>query len=56
MSELEDLESRLKHIIKTQCNIDGCKNCGMKWDGGCSATELNNQIMEVEIYKDRAAT
>jgi len=47
--ELIDLRERLGDVIKNTCNKIGCKNCGLKWDGGCSATELDGRIMEIEM-------
>jgi hypothetical protein len=52
MSELNDLHERLGEVIKNTCNKIGCKNCGLKWDGGCSATELQGQIMDIEVSSD----
>lgn len=49
MSELEILEERLRNIIKGTCNTIGCENCGLKWDDGCSATELQGKIMDIEM-------
>ena len=49
MSELNDLRERLKVVIVETCNVIGCTNCGLKWDGGCSATELDGKIMDIEM-------
>jgi hypothetical protein len=38
---IEDLRERLKDVIVNTCNTVGCANCGLKWDDGCSATELD---------------
>lgn len=48
-SELEDLKIRLKNVIVGTCNTVGCENCGLKWDDGCSATELDCKIMDIEM-------
>lgn len=48
-AELKDLNDRLRNVIQETCNKIGCKNCGLKWDGGCSATELQNKIMDIEF-------
>ena len=47
--ELEILRVRLKDIIINTCNKIGCADCGLKWDDGCSATELDGQIMDIEM-------
>ena len=44
MSELKDLNERLTNIIIGTCNTIGCKDCGLKWDDTCSATDLQNRI------------
>ena len=51
MSDVKELEQRLKNIIHTKCNTVGCKNCDLSWENGCSATELQNKIQEVEEDK-----
>lgn len=48
MNDLENLHNRLKSIILNTCNEIGCKDCDLKWDGGCSASELQNKILEKE--------
>lgn len=48
MTEKKMLELRLKRIIEEKCNRAGCRNCDLKWEGGCSATELRNKIDEKE--------
>lgn len=45
--ELEILRIRLKNIIVNTCNRIGCDNCDLKWDDGCSATELDGRIMDI---------
>lgn len=42
----KDLERRLRDVIVNTCNKIGCDNCGLKWDGGCSATDLQNKLDE----------
>lgn len=53
MSQLQDLEQRLTSLVKSQCNTIGCDNCGLKFGGfdsnECSATDLQNKIMEIEM-------
>lgn len=49
MNELQDLEDRLRDVITNTCNTIGCDKCDLKWDGGCSATELQNRIMIIEL-------
>lgn len=44
----EYYENQLKNIITTICNQIGCDKCPDKWDGGCSAIELQNKIFEEE--------
>lgn len=51
MSEIELLQNRLRDVIKTRCHSVGCKGCDLKWDDGCSATELDGQIMDLEMDK-----
>ena len=48
-SELKDLTDRLRNVIQNTCNTIGCKDCDLKWDGGCSATELEGEIMLIEL-------
>lgn len=45
----KDLESRLRSVILGTCNTIGCKNCDLKWDGGCSATELQNELHDIDM-------
>lgn len=47
--ELEILRIRLKDVITTTCNTIGCRDCDLKWDSGCSATELEGKIMDIEM-------
>lgn len=51
MSNLEDLHFRLKNIIINTCNKIGCKDCDLKWDNSCSATELQNKILDEELLE-----
>ncbi len=50
-AQKEDLTSRLDNVIRGTCNTVGCDSCGLKWDGGCSATDLQNQLYEIEIQE-----
>ena len=47
----QELHQRLKNIILNTCNKVGCKDCGLKWDNGCSATELEAKIIEIEMME-----
>ena len=49
MSELDNLRDRLRNVIVGTCNTIGCKDCDLKWDKGCSASELQEQVMELEF-------
>ena len=49
MSEIEDLRAMLKVTVLGTCNTIGCKDCHLKWDGGCAASDLDNRIMDIEI-------
>jgi hypothetical protein len=49
MNELDKLNERLTNIIHNTCNKIGCDNCDLKWDDGCSATELQGKIMDIEM-------
>lgn len=51
MSEIKQLESRLKSVIDSRCNTIGCRKCDLSWDDGCSATDLQSKIMEIEMGK-----
>lgn len=56
MSEyLADLHDRLRTVITETCNKVGCDKCDLKWDAGCSATELENKIWDEE-KNDRPKT
>lgn len=46
--EIKDLEDRLRNVIINTCNKIGCDNCDLKWPGGCSATELQGKIHDLE--------
>lgn len=48
---IKDLENRLTNVIKNYCNAIGCRDCPLKWDEGCSATELQDKIYELEFGK-----
>lgn len=48
-SGLPELRARLGRIIASTCNAVGCRDCSLKWDGGCSATELQDQILDIEM-------
>lgn len=48
MSEqMKDLQGRLRDVIQTRCNTVGCRDCDLKWEDGCSATELDGQVYEL---------
>ena len=57
VSELKELEDRLRTIIQTKCNTLGCKECDLKnyvyrnVDTGsdCAATDLQNKITDIEM-------
>jgi hypothetical protein len=46
---LKDFRERLGSVIRDYCNTHGCENCGLKWDDGCSATDLQDKIMDIEM-------
>lgn len=46
---IKDLENRLTSVINNYCNTIGCRECPLKWDKGCSASELQSKIMELEF-------
>jgi hypothetical protein len=48
-AELKDLRERSKNIILGTCNTIGCKDCDLKWDGGCASSELELRIMDLEF-------
>lgn len=52
----EELNERLINVVNTKCNILGCDNCDLKWDGGCSATDLEAKIIEIEIKEMNSDT
>jgi hypothetical protein len=49
MKYSEELRIRLQHVIINTCNEVGCKNCDLKWDDGCSATDLQDRIDDAEM-------
>ena len=54
MSELINLQDRLRNIITGTCNTIGCKDCGLKNsitdpNAGCAATDLEGRIMDIEL-------
>lgn len=53
MSDIEALKDRLKNVIVGTCNTVGCDGCDLKWQEGgdnkCSATELENNIWDIEM-------
>lgn len=48
MKYSDELKIRLRDVIVNTCNKIGCKNCGLKWDDGCAATDLQNRLDEAE--------
>lgn len=48
---LKDLQFRLSKVIKDTCNTLGCDNCDLKWDDGCSATDLQGKIHDEELQE-----
>ncbi|EIO4560701.1 hypothetical protein LQM11_001257 [Vibrio parahaemolyticus] len=50
----EELQDRLKNVITGTCNTVGCDNCGLKWDGGCSANDLQEKLMDIDIQEMNA--
>lgn len=46
---IKSLHERQKHTILNTCNVIGCKDCDLKWEGGCSSIELQDQIMDLEF-------
>ncbi|WP_165313013.1 hypothetical protein [Vibrio ziniensis] len=50
----QDIHNRLMEIVVNTCNKIGCDKCSLKWDGGCSATELESKIYEIERQKEHA--
>lgn len=47
--ELKDLRERMRIVITKTCNVIGCNGCDLKWEGGCSANELDSKIMDIEM-------
>ncbi|ENC6724226.1 hypothetical protein [Vibrio harveyi] len=43
------LQTRLGVIIANTCNTIGCDDCDLKWDDGCSATDLQGKIHDEEL-------
>ena len=39
---MEDLQERLRDVIVNTCNKIGCKNCGLKWDGGFKFADIHD--------------
>lgn len=54
MSDYQDLQERLGNVIRTKCNTTGCNGCDLKWETGCAATELQGEIMDVEMKDEQA--
>ncbi|KIT54594.1 hypothetical protein H334_21715 [Vibrio parahaemolyticus 901128] len=57
----EELNERLINVVNTKCNILGCDNCDLKWDGATwcnisSATDLEAKIIEIEIKEMNSDT
>jgi hypothetical protein len=48
-NELESLRIRSRDVIINTCNDIGCKNCNLKWDGGCVSSELEGKIADIEM-------
>lgn len=44
-----DLQTRLSKVIQGTCNTLGCDDCDLKWDDGCSATDLQGKIHDEEL-------
>jgi len=49
MKYSEELRIRLKDVIINTCNKVGCKNCDLKWDDGCAATDLQDRLDDAEM-------
>nr|WP_319552416.1 hypothetical protein [uncultured Vibrio sp.] len=47
----QELDQRLLKIVHGTCNKVGCDKCDLKWDGGCSATDLESKIYEIDIQE-----
>lgn len=54
MAYIDELRDRLRVVIVGTCNKIGCKNCDLKFDGGCSATDLQDKIDDEEESIRRA--
>ena len=48
-----ELIQRLNNVIQGTCNVVGCDNCDLKWNGGCSASDLQEKLMDIEIEEMR---
>ena len=48
MKYSDELRIRLRDVITGTCNTVGCRDCGLKWDNGCSATDLEDRIYKAE--------
>jgi len=46
--EIKELRDRSRNIILNTCNTIGCKDCDLKWEGGCASSELESKIMDLE--------
>lgn len=46
--ELKNLIDRQHNLIINTCNVIGCAKCPYKWGGGCSSSDLQEKIDEVE--------
>lgn len=44
---MEELTEKLKNIVLNTCNAIVCKDCDLKWDDGCSATDLQDRIISL---------
>lgn len=42
------LHKMLKNIIRDLCDEVGCANCPEKWEGGCVATDIQDNIFKME--------
>jgi hypothetical protein len=51
MKYSEELRIRLKDVIINTCNKVGCKDCSLKWEGGCVAVDLENRLYDSEIQE-----
>jgi len=49
MERIKELENQLRNVIESRCNAAGCKNCDLKWNDGCSRTDLDDKIMEIDM-------